>query len=75
VTLWLPTDCKADIDLAVTGADEDESAIRSEFPDVTISRRPDSQRATAKLNGGGEKIVVRTTSGTIRLRKGIAPNS
>ena len=24
----------------------------------------------AKLNGGGEKIVIRTTSGTIRLKKG-----
>ncbi|HEY4231684.1 MAG TPA: DUF4097 family beta strand repeat-containing protein [Thermoanaerobaculia bacterium] len=70
VTLWLPADCKADVDLSVVGVDEDESAIRSDFPDVTVTRRQDSQRATAKLNGGGEKIVVRTTSGTIRLRKG-----
>jgi DUF4097 and DUF4098 domain-containing protein YvlB len=74
VTLWLPADCKADVDLSVTGTDEDDStAIRSEFSDLTISKRPGSQRATAKLNGGGEKIVVRTTSGTIRLRKGTAP--
>ena len=72
VTLWLPADCKADVELSVTGVDEDETAIRSEFPDLTVSKRPGSQRATAKLNGGGEKIVVRTSSGTIRIRKGAA---
>ena len=70
VTIWLPADCKADVDLSVNGVDEDESAIRTDFPDVTVTRRQDSQRGTAKLNGGGEKIVVRTNSGTIRLRKG-----
>jgi hypothetical protein len=68
VSLWLPADCKADVELIVTGPDDD-SAIRSDFPDVTISRRSGSQRATASLNGGGEKIVVRTTSGVIRLKK------
>ncbi len=69
VTLTLPSDCKADVELTVTGADEDDTAIRSDFPDVTISRSAGSQRATAKLNGGGEKVVVRTSSGTIRLKK------
>jgi DUF4097 and DUF4098 domain-containing protein YvlB len=73
VTLWIPADCKAEIDLSVSGVDEDEAAIRSDFPDVAVSRRQTSQHATAKLNGGGEKIVVRTTSGTIRLRKGTGP--
>ena len=74
VTLWLPADCKADVELSVTGVEEDETAIRSDFPDLTVSKRPGSQRATAKLNGGGEKIVVRTSSGTIRIRKGAALN-
>jgi len=73
VTLWLPADCKADVELSVTGVEEDETAIRSDFPDLTVSKRPGSQRATARLNGGGEKIVVRTSSGTIRIRKGTAP--
>ena len=54
----------------VTGADEDETAIRSDFPDLIDVKKPGTQRATAELNGGGEKIVVRTSSGTIRLRKG-----
>lgn len=69
VSLALPPDCKADVELIVTGAD-DESAIRSEFPELTISKRPGLLSATASLNGGGERVVVRTTSGTIRLKKG-----
>jgi DUF4097 and DUF4098 domain-containing protein YvlB len=68
VSLTLPPDCKADVELTVTGADDDR-AIRSEFPDVSFSKRSGSQRATVALNGGGEKIVVRTSSGTIRLKK------
>jgi DUF4097 and DUF4098 domain-containing protein YvlB len=71
VALALPAECKADVELVVTG-DEDESAIHSDF-DLVTTKRAGAQRATATLNGGGEKIVVRTTSGTIRLRKGTQP--
>lgn len=70
VTLALPADARVDLELIVTGADEDESAIRSDFPELTISKRAGVQRATAKLNGGGEKVVVKTSSGSIRLKKG-----
>ncbi len=73
VSLWIPADCKAEVELVVTGSDDDDSAIRSDFGDLTVSKRPGSQRATATLNGGGEKIAVRTTSGSIRLRKGPSP--
>ena len=69
VTLTLPAGCKADVELFVSGADEDEQAIRSEFPNLAVSKRPGSQHATLSLNGGGEKIVVKTSSGTIRLKK------
>ena len=69
VTLSLPADIKADVELFVSGPEDFESAIRSDFPELTLSTRSGSQRGTAVLNGGGEKIVVRTTSGTIRLRK------
>jgi hypothetical protein len=70
VSLWLPADCKADLELIVTGPDDEESAILSDFTELTVSKRSGVQRATAKLNGGGEKIVVKTSSGTIRLKKG-----
>jgi hypothetical protein len=59
------------VELVVTG-DEDESAIHSDF-DIVTTKRAGAQRATATLNGGGAKIMVRTTSGTIRLRKGSQP--
>ncbi len=70
VTLGLPAECKADVELVVTGADDEDTAIRSDFAELGVSRRNGVQRATGTLNGGGEKIQVRTTSGTIRLRKG-----
>jgi DUF4097 and DUF4098 domain-containing protein YvlB len=70
VTLSVPADLKAELELTVTGVEDDENAIRSDFPELVISKKAGLQRATATLNGGGEKVVVRTTSGTIRLRKG-----
>lgn len=70
VTLALPADCKAEVELVVTGADDEDNQIRSDFSELSVSRRNGVQRATGTLNGGGEKIQVRTTSGTIRLRKG-----
>ena len=70
VTLWLPAELKAEVELVVTGADDEENAIRSDFPELVTSKKAGTQRATATLNGGGEKVVVRTTSGTIRLKKG-----
>jgi len=70
VSLWLPSDCKADVEMIVNGADDEESAIRSDFGSLTVSKRPGYQRATLSLNGGGERVVIRTSSGTIRLKKG-----
>jgi DUF4097 and DUF4098 domain-containing protein YvlB len=69
VTLSLPPDIKAEVELFVSGPEDFDSAIRSDFGELTLSRRSGSQRGTAVLNGGGEKVVVRTTSGSIRLRK------
>jgi DUF4097 and DUF4098 domain-containing protein YvlB len=69
VSLVIPAGTKADVELVVTGADDDDTVIRSDFGYLTIDKKPGTQRATARLNGGGEKIVIRTTSGSIRLRK------
>jgi DUF4097 and DUF4098 domain-containing protein YvlB len=73
VSLALPADCKADVELIVTGADEEDATIRSDFSELAISKKAGVQRGTASLNGGGAKVVVKTTSGTIRLRKGTQP--
>jgi DUF4097 and DUF4098 domain-containing protein YvlB len=71
VTLTLPSDFKGDVELIVIGSPGfNEDLIRSDFAEVSLTRRPDSQKAVGALNGGGPKVVVRTTSGAIRLRKG-----
>jgi DUF4097 and DUF4098 domain-containing protein YvlB len=72
VSLTLPADFRGNLDLTVTEADPSEVSIRSDFPEISISRREGTVRGTGALNGGGEKVRVRTTSGTIRLRRGPA---
>ncbi len=71
VMLTLPADFQAVLDLVVDGPLEPEDAlIRSEFPGLAVTRSAGSQRATGELNGGGPRLTVRTTSGSIRLRRG-----
>jgi DUF4097 and DUF4098 domain-containing protein YvlB len=70
VNLTLPGDFRGNLELTVTDADPDEVSIRSDFPEIAISRREGTVRGTGALNGGGEKVRVQTTSGTIRLRRG-----
>jgi hypothetical protein len=71
VTLTLPADFHGDIDLEVSGCSEsDGRAIHSDFPEISIARRAGVERASGTLNGGGSRVVVRTTSGSIRLRRG-----
>ncbi len=72
VTLTLPADFRGDFDLTVTEADLSETAIRSDFPEISISRREGTVRGTGAVNGGGEKVRVQTTSGTIRVKRGPA---
>jgi DUF4097 and DUF4098 domain-containing protein YvlB len=72
VTLTLPSDFRGDIDLEVRGADSEGRAIHSDFPEISVAHRAGTERATGVLNGGGSRVVVRTSSGTIRLRRGAA---
>ncbi len=75
VTLTLPADFRGDVDLQVQGADADDMLIHSDFPEVSLTRQRNWQRASGALNGGGPRIVVQTNSGSIRLRKGPAAGS
>ncbi len=70
VTLTLPANFRGEIELTASDADLDETAIRSDFPEIAVTRRSGSQQATATLNGGGPRVTVRTSSGSIRVRKG-----
>ena len=72
VTLTLPANFRGELDLTATDADWDENAIHSDFPEIAVTRRSGSQQASGALNGGGARVVVRTSSGSIRIRKGPA---
>src|SRR5439155_21700953 len=71
VSLTLPADFHGQVELDVRGADgSDETLIRSDFPEIAVTRHRAMQSAAGTLNGGGPRVVVSTRSGTIRLRKG-----
>jgi hypothetical protein len=70
VILTLPADFRGDFDLQVSDASPEETAIRSDLPGISVTKRAGSQQASGSLNGGGPKVVVKTSSGTIRIRKG-----
>jgi len=73
VTLTLPADVRAEVELEVAGCgDPSGPFIRSDFPEIAVTRSGIDSRASGILNGGGARIVIRTSSGTIRLRKGPA---
>ena len=42
VTVTLPSNYRADVDVRVTGSEVDADAISSQFPDVVVTRRPGS---------------------------------
>jgi DUF4097 and DUF4098 domain-containing protein YvlB len=76
VSLTLPANLRANVELIVAGEalPNGERMVRSDFPELAVTRRQDGVYATGTLNGGGPRIVVRTTSGVIRLRKGAPAN-
>lgn len=69
VTLTLPAGARADVEIQVNGADS-ERQIRSEFPELSVTRRGATLRGEGKLNGGGSKVTIQATSGTVTLKKG-----
>lgn len=70
VELTLPADFKASLELIVLGSpDPDERRIRSDFPGLAVTRHGTSQRAVGEINGGGNKVTIQTSSGSIRLKK------
>jgi DUF4097 and DUF4098 domain-containing protein YvlB len=72
VTITLPANYRADLDVKVSGVEPDDDAIISQFPEVTVSRRRGAISGEGKLNGGGPKLTIRSNSGTVTIRKGPA---
>jgi DUF4097 and DUF4098 domain-containing protein YvlB len=72
VTITLPANYRADVDVRVSGVDPDTDAVISQFPEITVSRRAGSISGEGKLNGGGPRLTIRSNSGTVTIRKGPA---
>lgn len=74
VTLVLPANFRGDVEVTVRSVDADGSYVVSEFPEIAVSSHrgpgPGVVRAEGRLNGGGPKVAVRASSGTIHIRKG-----
>jgi DUF4097 and DUF4098 domain-containing protein YvlB len=64
----------ADIDATILTSDPDADTILSDIPGLSMSRDQVNGktrvRATGKLNGGGEKIVLQAVDGDIRISTG-----
>jgi DUF4097 and DUF4098 domain-containing protein YvlB len=72
VTVTLPANYRAELDVKVSGVEPDADAIITQFTEVTVSRRRDAIAGEGKLNGGGPKLTIRSNSGTVTIRKGPA---
>jgi DUF4097 and DUF4098 domain-containing protein YvlB len=72
VTLILPANFRADVLIETKVHDPNGRSIRSEFPELVVVRGPEAHTATGKLGGGGAKVVVRSQSGDVTLKKGPA---
>ena len=74
VTVTLPPTVKADVEVQVSGAEPDENVVVSDFKELLVTQRSGrhnlSVRAEGKLNGGGPKVLLKTTSGTVTVRRG-----
>jgi len=76
ITVEVPADFPMDVDIEVTPGrrGRDRAAIVSDFgiriDDVTEARRTGSSvRGVGSVNGGGNRVKIRTIDGTVTLRK------
>jgi hypothetical protein len=69
VTLTLPANLPADLDIEVRDGD-DEARIVSEFPQLAVKRGDHTQTATGRLGAGGTQVKVRARSGKVSIKRG-----
>ena len=72
VTVTLPAKYKADVEIHVSGGDAETDSVVSQFPEISVSRRCGHVQGEGRLNGGGPKLQIRSTSGVVTIKKGPA---
>ncbi|HEV7241407.1 MAG TPA: DUF4097 family beta strand repeat-containing protein [Thermoanaerobaculia bacterium] len=78
VILTVTPQFAADIDATILTSDPEADTFLSDIPGLSVSRDQvggkTRVRATGKINGGGEKVVLHATDGDIRISTGpVAP--
>jgi hypothetical protein len=78
VTLNVSPQFAGEIDATILTSDPDADTFLSDIPGLSINRDQfggkTRVRATGKINGGGEKVVLHATDGDIRISTGpVAP--
>jgi hypothetical protein len=62
------------VEVVVRSVDEDGEYVLSDFPEIGVVRHRGAGRGGrpcgGKLNGGGSKVTVSASSGTVHVRKG-----
>ncbi len=71
ITLNVARKFAADIDATIVTAHPESDTILSDIPGLSVSREDlggkTRIRATGKINGGGDRVVLRATDGDIRI--------
>ena len=71
ILLNLPPQFGADVDLTILTTDPTAHTVHSDFPGLSISNEQlegkTRIRATGKINGGGERVTLHATGGSIRI--------
>ncbi len=74
VILNVPPLFRADVEATITTNDPTGDTIHSDIPGLSVTREQvggtTRVRAVGKINGGGEKVVLKATGGDIRISTG-----
>ena len=64
LTVYLPADIAIDVDARTSGG-----RVSTDFPVTVEGELPDKNRLRSAINGGGPRLALRTSGGSIRLRR------
>lgn len=77
VVLYVGAKFAADVDVTILTDDPLKDVFLSDIPGLSISRDEFGGktriRATGRINGGGDRVVLRATDGGVRLSTALAP--
>ncbi len=77
IVLNVPTQFAGEIDATIITSDPNADTFLSDIPGLSVSREQvggkTRVRATGKINGGGDRIVLQATEGDIRISTGPVP--